>query len=198
MEVSGTHEGEERTEGGAKGEGKQDGERELEPTTDENLAAEVKRLSAKMEAELQDASPWGQHAPVYRLAALAAETSMEVLGEDEEEEEGEEGEEDGMGDLIGVGGSEAPFETEIQDGDDIMEEEGEGQAVMVDSVGQETEEEAEMRREQEQMIMAQQRAQSSNGTAGFAENLVESVFQECGVDRMGQETEEEIEMRREQ
>ena len=38
---------------------------------------------------LQDASPWGKHAPVYKLAAVVAESSMEVLGEDDEEEDWE-------------------------------------------------------------------------------------------------------------
>ena len=36
---------------------------------------------------LQDASPWGKHAPVYKHAAVVAETSIEALGEEDEEEE---------------------------------------------------------------------------------------------------------------
>ena len=40
-----------------------------------------------MQALLQDASPWGKPAPVYKLAAAAKETSLDALGEADEEDE---------------------------------------------------------------------------------------------------------------
>ena len=45
----------------------------------------VCKMAADMEALLQDASPWGKHAPVYKLSAAAKETSMDALGEEDEE-----------------------------------------------------------------------------------------------------------------
>ena len=44
-------------------------------------------MSADMQALLEDASPWGKHAPVYKLAAAAKETSLDALGEADEEDE---------------------------------------------------------------------------------------------------------------
>jgi len=62
--------------------------------TDEDKEAKDRAILAasKMSASMtdlmaQDTSPWSQHAPVYKLASIAKETSMEVLGEDEEEGE---------------------------------------------------------------------------------------------------------------
>ena len=57
---------------------------------------------------LEDASPWGKHAPVYKLSAIAAETSMESLGEDDEEEwEDEEGDPAPAHEFFGAVGAEA-------------------------------------------------------------------------------------------
>jgi hypothetical protein len=50
------------------------------------MAIETK-MSADMQALLEDASPWGKHAPVYKLAAAARETSLDALGEADEEDE---------------------------------------------------------------------------------------------------------------
>ena len=52
------------------------------------VAIETK-MSADMQALLEDASPWGKHAPVYKLAAAAKETSLDALGEEDEDDEGQ-------------------------------------------------------------------------------------------------------------
>ncbi len=53
------------------------------------MATETKMSTAHldMQALLQDASPWGKPAPVYKLAAAAKETSLDALGEADEEDE---------------------------------------------------------------------------------------------------------------
>lgn len=67
--------------------------------------------TGKMEAQarqvLEDASPWGKHAPVYKLSAIAAETSMESLGEDDEEWEDEEGDPAPAHEFFGAVGADA-------------------------------------------------------------------------------------------
>ena len=103
VEVATAEEGqaEDRTEEASQGEVNGDGAaRACQGDQEGSHAAETEHIASsedpstvpragKMESQarqmLEDASPWGKHAPVYKLSAIAAETSMESLGEDDEE-----------------------------------------------------------------------------------------------------------------
>ncbi len=80
-------------------------------------ASKMSACMADLHLAADDSSPWSQHAPVYKLASVAKETSMEVLGEDEEEE-GEWDDEgtgqDGQGQELPMGGLEVARREEDQ------------------------------------------------------------------------------------
>ena len=81
---------------------------EEEVVARQKAAVAAAKMAGEINALVNEGSPWGKHAPVYKLAGVAAANSMASLGEEEEwdddEDAGREEEEDeDVGIELGVG-----------------------------------------------------------------------------------------------